>query len=106
MPSGANETHKALAKEVADAIGVQLIIESATNPTCCVWLEITGWTPNPGDAGWIIVNQGGGSIISASNIEQLRTAVSRFKKSIRKNDNHVEVPVGLQTSYPVISTAD
>jgi hypothetical protein len=65
------------------------------NPVCCVWVEITNWTPNPGVAGYVIVNQPGGRIISASDLAQLRAAVQRFQQTIRKNGNSVEVLLGL-----------
>ena len=99
VPVDASDAHKAAAKAVADAIGPGIFSELKTNPVCCVWLEINGWMPNPGEPGYVIINQAGGSIISASNEEQLRAAVERFKASIRKNGDQVEVPAGLLTSY-------
>src|SRR4051812_37001161 len=78
---GASDARKVAAKEVAAAIGVSTFSELERNPVCCIWIEVTGWVPNPGEPGYFIINQGGGSIISASDDEQLRKAVERFRKS-------------------------
>lgn len=102
VPTTADDEHRQLARDVASLVGVMPVQESPTNPVCCVWLEITGYTPSPGSPGYTIINQPGGSVISASNIEQLRAAVERFTKSIRQREGKVEVPVGLMTSYPVV----
>ena len=103
LPDNADKDHQALADEVAKAIGSKLILKQKSNPICCVWLEISLGTPNPGEPGYIIVNQGGGSLIMASDVEQLRKAVARFKGSLRKVKDGVEVPEGVMTSFPVIS---
>ncbi|HET6323559.1 MAG TPA: hypothetical protein VFG04_02570 [Planctomycetaceae bacterium] len=102
VPTGASEAHKALAQQVAVLIGHPPIVEQRTNPVCCIWIEINGFTPNPGKAGYVIVNDAGGSIIAASDLEQLRAAVQRFKKSIRSQDGKPEIPIGLLTNYPVV----
>jgi len=102
VPTMAGDEHRQLADVVAELIGVARVQESTTNPVCCIWLEINHYTPNPGSPGYTIINQPGGSIITASNIAQLRAAVERFKQSARQNNGHVEVPVGLMTSYPVV----
>lgn len=99
---GANDAQKAAAKQIADAIGAALVTESDRNPVCCVWMEVSGWVPNPGVPGYYIINQGGGSIISATDDDQLAKAVERFKKSLRKAKTGVEVPVGMMTNYPII----
>jgi len=99
VPTGATEAQKAAASDIAAAMGDTGFVETDVNPVCCVWIEITGWTPNPGGGGYIIVNQPGGSIISASDVDQLRPAVERFKKSLRAHNGLV--PVGLLTNYPL-----
>lgn len=104
LSTSATESEKAAAKEIADAIGSTALSPMDRNPTCCVWIEISRWTPNPGEPGYFIINQGGGSIISASNEEQLRKAIARFKKSIRKTSNGVEVPAGMMTNYRIVTT--
>ena len=104
VPTGASEAHKALAQQVAALIGHPLIVEQRTNPVCCIWVEINGFTPSPGKTGYVIVNDAGGSIITASDLEQLRAAVQRFKKSIRSRDGKPEIPIGLLTNYPVLPT--
>jgi hypothetical protein len=98
----ADENVKAAAREINDIIDAKFVWECKTNPVCCVWIEISRWTPSPGTPGYIIVNQPGGSIITASNAEQLRLAVERFKESIRVNDGEVQIPMGLLTNYSVV----
>jgi hypothetical protein len=100
-PFTASREHKAAAKTVADALGVKIITEGKTNPVCCVWLEVTKWTPSPGEPGYVIINQGGGSLISASDEKQLQAAVARFIASIDKSKKEARVPRGLMTSYPI-----
>ena len=102
FPSNATEAHKAVAKEIAEALG-NFASPMKTNPTCCVWVELTGWAPNPGTTGYVIINQPGGSIINASDIDQLRAAMARIKKTLRKNGDQIEVPIGLMTNYPVVT---
>ena len=78
------------------------IVQAADrNPVCCVWLEITGWLPNPGQPGYIIVNQRGGSMIQASDGEQMRLAVERFAATAKRSADHVAVPAGLLTNYEI-----
>src|SRR5665213_312302 len=48
VASGASDAHKAAAKKLGDAISVHVISEMPRNPVCCIWIEVTGWTPNPG----------------------------------------------------------
>lgn len=101
IAKGASDAKKAAAKEIADAVGVNAVSVMEKNPVCCIWLEVTGWTPNPGGAGYFIINQSGGSIISASDEEHLKKAVEQFKKSLRKGVDGPEVPVGMLTSYRI-----
>ena len=89
------------AERIANLIGTKIVQASPRNPVCCVWIEITGWTPNPGNRGYIINNQPGGSIIQASDADQLRLAVDRFESAATRYDDHVELPTGLLTNYNV-----
>jgi hypothetical protein len=89
------------AQRIAKLIGATHVQVSPRNPVCCVWLELTGWTPNPGKRGYMINNQPGGSIIQASDEEQLKLAVERFESSAKRYADHVEVPTGLLTNYEV-----
>jgi hypothetical protein len=91
-----------LADDIAKFVGTPIVMASDKNPVCCVRLEITGWTPNSGKGGYIIVNQPGGSIIQASDLEQMKLAVERFKSSAKKMEGHVLVPQGLLTNYSVV----
>ncbi len=102
VPTGASKAHRVLAQQVAEATGHGQIIEQPTNPVCCIWVEINGFNPNPGKAGYVIVNDAGGSIVTASDLEQLRAAVQRFKKSIRSREGKPEIPIGLLTNYSVV----
>ncbi len=99
----ATAAQKAAAKEIAEAVGVEGVLLAEQNPVCCIWIEVTSWTPNPGDPGYFIINQSGGSIISASNEEQLKKATEQFKKSVREGAQGLEVPVGMMTSYRIVA---
>jgi hypothetical protein len=103
VPTGADSAHKKLAQEIAEAIGTKAVAESKSNPVCCIWVEMNGYVPNPGDRGYVIINNGGGSLVSAADLNQLRAAVARFKKSIRRVDGNVEVPIGMLTNYRVVT---
>jgi hypothetical protein len=101
MPDDASKEQQALVNDLAKTIDCYIVLKSKHNPICCVWLEINGYYPSPGDPGYIIVNQSGGILITASDIEQLRKAVARFKASLRKTDHGFEVPEGLITNFPI-----
>ncbi len=86
-------------ERIAKLIGIKSAFPSARNPVCCVWVELTDWRPNPGNHGYIINNQPGGSVIQASNEEQLKLAIKRFESSITSGKDGIQVPVGLMTNY-------
>jgi hypothetical protein len=86
---------------VAKRIGSEVVQAAPRNPVCCVWIELSNWVPNPGVSGYIINNQPGGSVIQASNEEQLRLALDRFESSMKTQDGKVKVPAGLMTNYHV-----
>lgn len=69
---------------------------------CCIWMEISNWTPNPGAPGYIMVNQSGGSVVSASNQEQLVLAVKRLKQEMQGKGAEAKVPQGLLTNFPIV----
>ncbi len=103
IPRTTDDKLKSLAKQIAVAIGVPPVGRLDYNPVCCVWIQIVPWVPNPGTGGYLIINQPGGSIIQASDIDQMKQAVERFKSSIRMHDGKAEVPMGMLTNYPVIN---
>ena len=93
-------------EKLADELRGQLqpggaVLRSPINPTCCLWLEITHWQPNPGQSGYVIIIQRGGGVISASNEAQLKLAIDRLKGVARKSADLWVLPVGLLTNYPL-----
>jgi hypothetical protein len=100
LAADASDAHKAAAQEIADAVGVSVVIEVEKNPVCCIWVEVTGWTPNPGVPGYFIINQSGGSIISASDEKQLKTAVEQFKRAVRKRRGRCRSPAWHDDELP------
>jgi hypothetical protein len=92
---------KPLAREVARFNGNSWVQAADVNPICCVWLEFIG-TPNPGEPGYIILHQGGGTVIRASNIEQMQAALKRWQASSKRIDGAVTFPEGLSTNYKVV----
>lgn len=63
---------EALTKEIAQALQLPesaIAFRGKRNPVCCIWFEINRFTPNPGQAGYMILNQPGGSLVTASNLE-------------------------------------
>jgi len=95
------EQLKPYAERIAKLTGARIVNAMNANPVCCVWLEITKWTPNPGYPGYIINNQPGGSVIQASDPDQMRLAVERFESTAKRYEDHVTVPMGLLTNYNV-----
>jgi hypothetical protein len=93
---------KPYAKQVSELVGAKLLLERERNPICCVWLELVG-TPSPGKPGYVILHQGGGTVIQASNAEQMKLAIERWQSVSKKTlDGDLEFPVGLVTSHKVI----
>jgi hypothetical protein len=72
-----------------------------TNPICCVWLELTG-TPSPGEHGYVILHQAGGTVIQASNAKQMSLALKRWKSKAKTKQGIIMFPEGLITSYQVV----
>jgi len=99
------ELLKPYAEQIAKLIGTTAVQASDHNPVCCVWLEITRWTPNPGIGGYIINHQPGGSLIQASDEDQLLLAIERFEATATRNGDRLEVPIGILTNYVVSSKA-
>ena len=87
------------AERVADLVGASMVQSAASNPVCCIWIEITGWTPNPGSRGYIINIQPGASIIQGSDEEQLRQAIERLETIAARHGDHIKLPTGLLTNY-------
>jgi hypothetical protein len=91
-------------KPIADTLSKQLenhiVVESDRNPVCCVWLEITG-KPSPGESGYVIVHQAGGTTIQASDVEQLKLAIKRWFDASKETKGGRVFPIGLTTSFKV-----
>ncbi|PQO45363.1 hypothetical protein [Blastopirellula marina] len=76
------------------------------NPGCALWVEVTGFKPNPGVGGYVIVIQPGGIVLTATDAEQLERAIERIKQVRQVKKDGVYLPVGLLTNYPVIESTD
>lgn len=100
IPKDAESTHRWLAERLASSFILGEVKTAEKNPTCCVWLEVTHWSPSPGTPGYVILHQPGGTFISASSIKELGLAVDRFIGSAESRDGRKVVPVGLMTDYP------
>ncbi|QDT97559.1 hypothetical protein [Gimesia aquarii] len=79
------------------------IYKANKNPGCCLWIEVGTWTPNPGEPGYLIVIQPGGALLMSTNTKQLNLAIDRLTKIKRIQGENTMLPVGVITSYPVIS---
>jgi hypothetical protein len=101
IPKGALSEQRAAAEKLGREFGGTVSMLD-TNPVCCVWLEVRPWRPHPGRDGYVIIHQAGGTLISASNQQELEAAVDRFIKSSRVRDGKREAPVGLMTSYEIV----
>ena len=66
------------------------------------WVEVDGWTPDPGEDGYVAVIQPGGAYVRASNDAQLLEAIRNIEKTIIKKDEKVFLPTGILTSYRLI----
>lgn len=93
-------------KRIAEDLATRLfnqpsVMTMSRNPVCCLWLEVTRWTPNPGVPGYVINLQGGGGWVQASDVEQLKLAVEQLKKSVVMKDGMPHLPLGLRTNYPL-----
>lgn len=95
------EELKPVADEVAKLVDTEIIVTGQKNPVCCVWLELTG-TPNPGLPGYIINHQPGGTVIQASNLEQMDLALKRWQAASKPGPLGPTYPIGLMTSYKVL----
>jgi len=99
--SANEEVLRPYAERVAELVGTTAVQAVDRNPVCCMWIEITRWTPNPGVRGYIINNQPGGSTIQAVDEEQLRLAIERLDANAVRHDGYVELPTGILTNYRV-----
>lgn len=107
-PDTDSETQK-VAADLAFALfrepPLAIVTKSPTNPVCCLRLEITRWTPNPGQPGYIILIQGGGGIVLASDVGQMNVAVEKLKSVIQWKEGKPHLPLGMLTNYPMMQTA-
>jgi hypothetical protein len=84
------------------ALGIEInVLVAEHNPTCCFWIELDGWRPNPGTGGYIINVQPGGARITGSDLEQIRLAIDRLKDMLIEEKGAKQVPIGLFTNYPL-----
>jgi hypothetical protein len=84
--------------------GKRDVIFQQTSPGCCLWVEVMNWKPNPGTDGYIVLIEGGGGWIRATNPEQLRLATRKLKEVVLKKQDGTYLPVGVFSSYPVVSS--
>jgi hypothetical protein len=107
FPEGASPAVRSTAEKLSKILGQSGASAGVKNPVCCFWVEITGWAPNPGQVGFVIIFQKGGAIIQASDEKRLEEAV-RQVESIRKvKEGVVHLPTNLLlTSYPTESAHD
>lgn len=103
FPASASENQRSAARAVAKILGTTVVVEAAVNPVCCVWVEVTNWHPNAGTRGYVIINQEGGSIISATDDDQLGEAIDWLSRACRQTGSGVQVPVGLCTNFKVVA---
>ncbi len=78
------------------------LTDCESNPVCCMWVEVTHWQPNPGRPGYVIIIQGGGAVLMASNIEQLDAAIKRINDVRVVKGEAVFLPLGVLTNYSVV----
>jgi hypothetical protein len=53
-------------------------------------------------SGYVILHQGGGTVISASDTDQMKVAIKRWLSTAKKTKDGLAFPVGITTSYRVI----
>ena len=83
--------------------GDHFIWVAEENPVCCLRLRIDPWTPNPGQAGYVILIQPGGAIVTAVDLKQMDAAIDRLEKIRTIKDGQVYLPIGLITNYRVVA---
>ena len=76
------------------------------NPGCAFWVQVTGFKPNPGVGGYVVVIQQGGVVLTATDVEQLELAIDRIKQVRQLKQDGVYLPIGLLTNYHVIESPD
>ena len=102
VSSSASAELHAVAQDVANLLGQPSLLEVPTNPICCFWVQIDSWQPNPHTPGYVIIVQDGGAVLTASNIEQARLAVTALRRIARVSKGQVSLPrVALMTNLPV-----
>ena len=70
------------------------------NPRCCVWFEIVG-AANPGTDGWYMWHELGGTIITATDLNQMRRAIDALNRIAKTETEQRMLPVGITTSFAV-----
>src|SRR5262245_10980911 len=80
------------------------ILLQKDSPGCCLWVDIVNWKPNPGQDAYIVLIEGGGGWIRATNSEQLRLAIHRLEGVALRKNGGTHLPIGLLTNYPLVSS--
>lgn len=103
VPPDASNEMKEQAERLSKILGHQenSVIFVKENPTCCFWME--GWSPNPGEDGYVVIIQPGGGRIIASSMAALKRAIDHIERV--RSPKTGAVPIGVLTSYAV-ATAD
>jgi len=89
-----------LMKTFSDSFGGRSINALARNPRCCVWFEIVG-AANPGSDGWYVWHEAGGTIITATNLGQMKKAVDALNRIAKAENEKRLLRTGITTSFPV-----
>lgn len=95
----------AAAKSLNTFLGNDIdIVRAEANPLCCLWIS-QEHNPNPAIEGYLITIHPGGGEITATSRTQLLEAISQLRTVTRIDTNGVvEIPVGVITNFPVITT--
>ena len=91
---------KFLIVEFAEFFNCKLLNGLESNPRCCVWFQIVG-AANPGSAGWHVWHQQGGTIITATDAEQMKDAIRELSRLSKKRNEQHSLPIGIITNFPV-----
>ena len=98
-----NEAKKA-AKELAETLGQKGAWEVESNPVCSLYVDIGASDPNPHEDYYLILIQGGGGSIHATDAAQFQLAVEALKSVVRFKDKVPQLPIGIMTNLPITKT--
>jgi hypothetical protein len=89
-----------LMKDFSHSFGGKAINALERNPRCCVWFEIVG-AANPGTDGWYVWHQAGGTIITATDMDQMKVAIEALNRIAKTENEQRVLPIGITTCFPV-----